>query len=193
MSWLIVVTGRPAAGKSTLATWLGQQLAFPVISKDEIKEVLFNQLGWQDREWSKALGRASVELMYFFAQTQLEIGQSAILDNAFHPDLASAKLQALSRLHGVCTLQIICDADGRVLFERFKCRAESGIRHEGHVDAQSLDEFETRLKQETSLKLDIEGQALRVDTTDWATVCYEDILNEILAIVVSVSDRQMGC
>jgi predicted kinase len=183
MSWLIVVTGRPAAGKSTLATWLGQQLAFPVIGKDDIKEVLFNQLGWRDREWSKLLGRASVEMMYYFAQTQLKIGNSVILDNAFHPDLASAKLQSLSRLYGASTLQIICDADGRVLFERFKGRAESGIRHEGHVDTQSLDEFEAHLKQESPLKLDIGGQVLQVDTTDWATVCYEAILNEVSAIV----------
>jgi predicted kinase len=62
MSWLMVITGQPAAGKSTLATWLGKQLTFPVISKDDIKVVLFNQPGWQDREWSRFFGRASVEL-----------------------------------------------------------------------------------------------------------------------------------
>jgi tRNA uridine 5-carbamoylmethylation protein Kti12 len=60
MSWLIIVTGRPAAGKSTLAKWLGQRLDMPVLSKDGIKEILFEELGWHDREWSKRLGRASL-------------------------------------------------------------------------------------------------------------------------------------
>ena len=88
ISWLIIVTGRPAAGKSTLAKWLGQRLRIPVLSKDNIKEIPFEELGWSDREWSKRLGRASVEVMYACAQSLLEADQSVILDNAFHPELA---------------------------------------------------------------------------------------------------------
>jgi hypothetical protein len=121
--------------------------------------------------------------MFCFAQTQLEIGRSVILDNAFHPELASARVQALARQTGANTLQIICDADSKVLFERFRRRAESGLRHEGHVDMLSLDELEARLKQEPALRLDIGGQVLQVDTTDWATVCYETILDEVVTVV----------
>lgn len=185
---MIVVTGRPAAGKSTLASWLGRQLACPVISKDSIKEVLFDQLGWRDREWSKVLGRASVELMYYIAETQLKASRSVILDNAFDPDLASAKLRALVRENGANSLQIICNARSTVLFDRFKRRAESGIRHEGHVDAQCLDELKASLQQERRQRLDIGGQVLRVDTTDLATIHYEAILNEVVAALASFGE-----
>lgn len=187
MAWLIVVTGRPAAGKSTLATWLGKELQFPVISKDRIKEVLFNELGWRDREWSKTLGRASVELMYYFAKSQLENGNSVILDNAFHPDLASPKLRALESQYKVHTLQIICEADGEVLFDRFKRRAESGIRHDGHVDTQALDELKAHLEQERPLKLDIGGQVIRVDTTDFAALRYEVLLDRVVAMMEAIA------
>jgi predicted kinase len=186
MSWLIIVTGRPAAGKSTLAVWLGKQLAFPVISKDSIKEVLFDQLGWQDREWSKMLGRASVELMYYFAQVQLELGKSVILDNAFHPDLASPKLQALEKQYKANVLQIICDTNSDILFERFRQRAKSGMRHDGHVDMQSLDELKAHLKQEYLLRLDIGGPVLQVDTTDLAALRYELILEQVKTVIESV-------
>ena len=90
-SWIVIVTGRPASGKSTLAKWLGERLRLPVISKDEVKEILFDTLGWSDREWSKELGRTSVELMFHFAEKLLETRQSLILDNAFHSGLASQR------------------------------------------------------------------------------------------------------
>jgi dephospho-CoA kinase len=35
---IIIVTGRPAAGKSTLAKWLSQELKLPLVSKDSITE-----------------------------------------------------------------------------------------------------------------------------------------------------------
>ena len=73
------MTGRPAAGKSTLAKWLAKELKLPIISKDSIREVLFDQLGWQDRDWAKRLGRVSIDLMFYFAQTQLESGRSIII------------------------------------------------------------------------------------------------------------------
>jgi tRNA uridine 5-carbamoylmethylation protein Kti12 len=35
---LVVVTGRPGSGKTTLSKELGKLLYFPVVSRDEIKE-----------------------------------------------------------------------------------------------------------------------------------------------------------
>ncbi|MFZ0545664.1 MAG: AAA family ATPase [Candidatus Promineifilaceae bacterium] len=183
MAWLIIVTGRPAAGKSTLATWLGRQLSFPVISKDNIKEVLFEQLGWRDREWSKMLGRASVELMYHFAQTQLEADQSVVLENAFHPDLASVQLQRLLDQHESMAIQLICNTNNNVLFERFKQRAKLGERYAGHVDAQSLDELKQNLAKERPISLEIKSHVIYVDTTDFATLKYEIIFERIKTIM----------
>lgn len=157
----------PAAGKSTLASWLGRQLSFAVISKDGIKEVLFQELGWRDREWSRTLGRASVALMYRFAEVQLQVGRSVILDNAFHRGLASAEFRALGKRYAANFIQIICDTDRDTLFERFQRRARSGIRHEGHVDMQSLDELKENLAKERPLRLDISGHLIHLDTTDF--------------------------
>lgn len=187
MSWLVIVTGRPAAGKSTLAAWLGKQLAFPVISKDSIKEILFEQLGWQDREWSKMLGRASVELMYHYALTQLEADKSVILENAFYPDLASPKLRELLEQNKADALQIICDADKDVLFRRFSQRAMSGTRHQGHVDAQSMDELKQNLEQESPVLLDIKSHVVQVDTTDFKALNYESVLKQVRTIMNGVS------
>lgn len=58
-SVLIIVLGPPCAGKTTLARRIAQEFQLPLIAKDDIKESLFDSLGWRDREWSKKLGRAT--------------------------------------------------------------------------------------------------------------------------------------
>ena len=177
--WLIVVTGPAANGKSTLAAWLGEQLSLPFISKDGIKEILFDTLGWRDREWSKWLGRASVEVLFYFVRVLLARSQSMVLENVFHPEMVSATFQALQHDTGCGILQIICAAEPAVNFERFRQRAELGVRHPGHVDLQCLDEFTVWLQQERSMRLEVEGPVIEVDTTEWAAVSYEAILKQI--------------
>ena len=82
-STMIIVTGRPAAGKSTLARWLSQELKLPLVSKDTIREELFDRLGWKDRKWAQELGKASVDMMFYFARAELAVGGSIIMDNSF--------------------------------------------------------------------------------------------------------------
>ena len=182
MAWLIIVTGLPATGKSTLATWLGKQLAIPFIHKDAIKEILFDVLGWSDRAWSQKIGAASIELLYYFAQMSLMAGKSIIIENTFRPDLASAKLSALARQANAGTIQIICRASTEVVYQRFQQRAEAGLRHPGHVDRQVLDEPKVSL-DDRPLRLDMDGEVIEIDTTDFSTVCYESILAQVKAIM----------
>jgi dephospho-CoA kinase len=56
---VVVVTGIPASGKTTLATARSAQLGWPLISKDVVKESLFEALGTGDFQWSQRLGRVA--------------------------------------------------------------------------------------------------------------------------------------
>ena len=47
-SLLIIINGAPCTGKTTLGRKLAKQLRLPFLSKDGIKEVLFDTLGWED-------------------------------------------------------------------------------------------------------------------------------------------------
>jgi adenylate kinase family enzyme len=46
---LIVVTGAPGSGKSTIAVPLAGRLGLPLIAKDDIKEALWDHVGPGDR------------------------------------------------------------------------------------------------------------------------------------------------
>lgn len=180
---LIVVTGRPAAGKTTLARWLAQHLQVPVISKDSIREVLFEQLGWQDRAWAQMLGRATIDLMFYFAEAQLEADRSVILDNAFDPGLSAPRFLALADRFGAQTIQILCDSDQETLFQRFKARADSGDRHPGHRDEDVFGQLRCHLAQDRSPRMELDGPVIEVDTTDFGQLDYGSVLRQVRAIV----------
>jgi predicted kinase len=176
---IIIVTGRPAAGKSTLARWLSQELKLPLVSKDSIREELFDRLGWKDRKWAQELGKASVDMMFYFARAELEVGHSIIMDNSFYPPVSNPRFQALKKQYKAESIQIVCDSDRETLFQRFKARADSGNRHPGHGDYDVLKELHMNLADTSSQILEIGGSVIEVDTTDFAKVDYQEILKQV--------------
>ncbi len=176
---LILVTGLPCTGKSTLAKRLARDLGLPLVSRDDIKEVLFDNLGWKDRDWSKKLGIASWHLLYYFVDLLLATRQSFVVENYFKPDFDTQKFRDLRARYDYHALQIRCTTDGETLFERFKRRSESGERHRGHTDHQNHAEFEQQLRAGTCDMLDIGGETLDVDTTDLAGIDYAALLTAV--------------
>jgi len=176
---IIIVTGRPATGKSTLAKWLSQELKLPLVSKDSIREELFDRLGWKDRMWAQELGKASVDIMFYFARAELEVGHSIIMDNSFYPPVSNPRFQALKEQYQAESIQIVCDSDRDTLFQRFKSRAESGKRHPGHGDQAVLAELYLNLSDTSLPILDIGGGVIEVDSTDFAKVDYQGLLEKV--------------
>ncbi len=177
--FLIIVTGRPAAGKSTLGSWLSKELNLPVISKDSVREILFDQLGWGDREWARQLGRVSIELMFYFTQAQLACGNSIILDNAFHPDLTAPRVLTLKAQTNAEIIQIICNAKSEILFQRFMERAKGGNRHPGHGDFEVQEELLQHLNREYPLMMSVGGKQIELNTSDFSTLNYSEILRVV--------------
>jgi len=103
--------------------------------------------------------------MFYFAEMQLEVGRSLILDNSFDPSLSASRFQALKTKYGAENIQIVCNSDQETLFNRFKERAKIGHRHPGHGDDDVLDELRVYLAKEQSLVMDIRGSIIEIDTT----------------------------
>jgi predicted kinase len=139
--FLLIITGDPATGKSTLAKHCSGQLGVPICSRDMIKELMFDSLGWSDREWSKRIGSASFELMFYFLNVFLDAGSSVILDCNLSSENARKTLREIlsGRSHDVA--EVICNPKPEIAFKRFRDRARNGIRHPGHGDDSNLEEF----------------------------------------------------
>jgi predicted kinase len=164
---LILVSGLPCTGKTTLARNIARQLALPLISRDDLKELLFDCLGWSDRARSKQLGMASYKLLYYFLNTQVNVGNSLIIESNFLPQFDNAKLLELKKKYNFYLLEIVCYTERQILLERFKNRTESEERHPGHVERLNYQEFENTLSQNFDLKLEASDRILTIDTTDF--------------------------
>jgi predicted kinase len=178
---LIIISGPPCTGKTTLGKRLAADLRLPFFNKDGIKEVLFDTLGWKDRHWSRKLGVASYELLYHSVEAILKAGKPLVVESNFANGPATTRFLEMKARYGVETLQIQCITDGEVLFNRFKERAESGERHPGHVDATTYDEMRDILLKGRLDPLEIGGPLIEVDTTHFAAIDYAGLLSEVQA------------
>lgn len=181
---LVIVLGPPASGKTTLARQLAPRLGLPLMTKDMIKEVLFDTLGWSDLPWSRTLGRASIALLIQYVATQISAGQSCMIECNFTAALASPEFLKLQQRQPCTTIQILCRASYAVLYERYRRRAAAQARHPGHLDdAGSIITMQPDHVQAQSLPLEIAGHLITVDTTSFAAVDHDRIVAEIAAIV----------
>lgn len=58
--YCILVTGIPAAGKTTMAEYLSERMHLPVFSKDTAKELLYDHVGFRSRKEKVNLGIAAL-------------------------------------------------------------------------------------------------------------------------------------
>jgi len=76
-------------------------------------------------------------------------------------------------------IQVMCQCDGQILFERFKKRSESGERHPGHCDSSNYDEFKELLLKGKFEPMDIGGEIVIFDSTDLKNLDVEKVFNKI--------------
>ena len=135
---LIVVTGLPATGKSTLARELARLLQAPLVGKDMIKEPLLDVLGAGDDVHSRLLSTASFAILFTLARELLACRPRVIVEGNFRPgEHERALLQALPPRSepADAILQILCRVEESERIARLKQRAADPGRHAGHRDA----------------------------------------------------------
>lgn len=181
--WLVIVTGAPGTGKTTLGRQLAVDLGLPFINKDTIKERLHDVLGTGDVENSRLLGKATYGILFDFAEALLTARTTFVIESNFTPEFHNVRFTELATSYHCSLLQLHLYTDGRTLYRRILERRERGERHPAHLDIMSPEEITQRAIHNIAPALDIPGTRIDIDTTDFDRIEYSALLHQIRTAV----------
>ena len=166
---IVLVSGPPGAGKTTLARPLAKALGFALLSKDDIKEPLYDALGHVafDVEASRRVGAASWEVLWALASHAPRL----VLEANFHwnSDYERSRIAALN----ADIVEVYCRCPPAEVVRRFAERAARPTHHKAHyggsvTEADVIRDFGRPLhvgaliEVDTGGAVDVEALAKRI-------------------------------
>ncbi|TKK67749.1 hypothetical protein FC093_13445 [Ilyomonas limi] len=139
---LIVITGRPASGKTTLAHLLAREIKYPLLSRDEFKEGYINTAECCHNQLDKTVTRDIYETFFKAVDLLISANISLIIEAAFQHKLWEPKL---SNYLGKAQVRIVvCELPPLLAKTRFINRAlndQDRERFHGDLSLNSANEL----------------------------------------------------
>lgn len=174
---LVIVSGLPAAGKSSLSRRLSTDLGLPLVSRDLLRPTLdplaesapdSSLGGWR-------VGRSLDQVINHFAHRLLDVGIGAVLDSNFNwPEQSQAVRDLVTERQPAC-FEICLWADSGVLRNRFISRADPPL------SAELLPHFNRAVERPRVPVLRPPAPVVQFDTTDFGALedGYPGLLDEL--------------
>ena len=154
---IVVVSGAPGTGKSTLAAVIADRLQLPLLSVDLIKEALGDALGLGDESWSDRVGDAAAEVVFRLATSF----PSAVAEGWWRGE---RRMRAMREFEGC--VEVFCRCDPSLAQQRMRARL-SGSRHPIHRDVMNPAIVDGVAAMVTAVDpLDLGRELVEVDTTN---------------------------
>jgi predicted kinase len=169
---VVLVSGAPGAGKTSLARPLAAELGFTLLGKDRIKETMHDWLGAPaaDLAWSRKLGATAMELLWALAAD----APAVVLEANFRPR-STYEQDRIAALGGRL-VEVNCACPPEVAARRYADRAMTS--HPVHVVASLTPDLLTEFDRPVGV-----GQLISVDTS--APVDIPVLARRVLALLAA--------
>ena len=175
---LILITGDLAAGKSTLAQSLSESLNIPYLTKDRLKEIACDAIGYSSREENRRLSVSAINSMIYTFEQFAKVGQDIILEANFRCD-EMMRIQQICEEYSYNVVFIGSTGDVNLLYQRFLDRLPS--RHQAHRSLNldySFERFVSYLEEIRN-----EGMNFPINYIDMSDLDEDQVTDEALAII----------
>ena len=171
---LVIVSGAPGSGKTTLATRLADDLALLLIAKDPLKEAICDAIGAPaDVAASSRLGRAAYSALFTLARETLRAGEGIVVESNFRRGVSEPEFRGLI---GVGDARLVhCTAERDVIARRYRERTGESARHPAHRDDERASDVATDVEIGAYEPLDLQIPTIVVRTDDGLVPGYGDI------------------
>jgi predicted kinase len=174
---LVVVSGPPGSGKTTLAHQLARLVGCPAICRDEIKEGLVHAVGDVGPGRDDDLSRAANQVFFTVLATLLRAGVTTVAEAAFQQRLWHPGLEPLRPLARIRIVH--CAVDPEVALQRSLRRRTQNPNRRAHADPTAADAASYLERLRTFDRVDLGALYIEIDTTDG----YQPPLTDLMAFI----------
>ena len=178
MRKLIIITGELASGKSTLAASLSEELQIPFLTKDSLKEIACDAIGYSSREENRKLSISAVNSMIYVFEQSAKVGQDMILEANFRSD-EILRIKEVCDEYSYSVVLLSLTGDISLLYQRFLDRLAT--RHRAHTSLNldnSLERFASYIYEIRN-----ENMIYPVNYIDMTNLDEDEVVEEALNII----------
>lgn len=189
---LLIVTGCPGTGKTTFSRYLSNKLNYTLLSLDDIKETIFEEIGFENIEEKRVIENNSFNLFYSTLHNKMEENENIIIEYPFYGKHINEILRLLDlfKLYEPITIRLEGNLDA--LYNRYIMRDLYSKRHIGHISDYykngmsnvenkgisdlliTFDQFKENYFTKKYGEFQI-GELIKIDVSDYSKVNYDDI------------------
>jgi predicted kinase len=181
---VIVITGGPGAGKSTLGPQLASSLGLPFLSRDTVKEILFDHF-WgtlagieQPCDPGQRISQASWDIWLSTVMAVAGPSRAIVVDGVFNQAARREAFLRAAEEKRLRLLEVFLDAPADVLLHRVAARSRQPYAH-AIYRYHSLGPAKLVLAHGWPQLLGDQGETLRVDVSNLAMVDVAELARRI--------------